>query len=205
MNAVNFDAVMQRRLAEAEGARLLLHVCCAPCASYCLTQTALAVRVTAFFYNPNMDTSEEYEKRLAELRRLVRETGEADVLETGYRSEDFVAIARGYEDAAEGGARCERCFRLRLFETARQAKAGGYDLFATTLTVSPMKNAALIDRVGREAAEEFGVEYLPTDFKKRGGYLRSVELSRQYGLYRQNYCGCVYSRQAREACAQSRT
>lgn len=204
MNAVNFDAVMQRRLAETEGARLLLHVCCAPCASYCLTQTAPAVRVTAFFYNPNMDTSEEYEKRLAELRRLVRETGEADVLETGYRSEDFAAIARGYEDAAEGGARCERCFRLRLFETARQAKAGGYDLFATTLTVSPMKNAALIDRVGREAAEEFGVEYLPTDFKKRGGYLRSVELSRQYGLYRQNYCGCVYSRQAREACSQAR-
>ncbi|HIY99584.1 MAG TPA: epoxyqueuosine reductase QueH [Firmicutes bacterium] len=194
MNAVNFDAVMLRMLAGAEDKRLLLHACCAPCASYCLTQTAPRTRVTAFFYNPNLDSAEEYEKRLHELRRLTEATKQADVLDTGYRHEDFAAAAAGFEDAPEGGARCERCFRLRLFETARMAKSGGFDLFATTLTVSPLKNAALINRIGSEAAEAFGVEYLPTDFKKRGGYLQSVQLSRQYGLYRQNYCGCEFSR-----------
>ena len=145
-----------------------------------------------------MDTAEEYEKRLRELRRLTAETGWADVLETGYRCEDFMAVATGMEQEKEGGARCDRCFRLRLLETARQAKAGGYDFFATTLTVSPMKNAARINRIGFEVAEQCGVAYLPTDFKKRGGYLQSVRLSAQYGLYRQNYCGCIFSKRERE-------
>ena len=194
MNAVNYDAVMQRLLEEEQGKRLLLHACCAPCSSYCLCETAPKVQTTVFFYNPNMDSAEEYEKRLSELRRLLAVTHQADVLESGYRHEDFDAVARGYEQEKEGGARCERCFRLRLFETARQAKAGGYDYFATTLTVSPMKNAPLINRIGYEAAEAFGVEYLPTDFKKRGGYQISVRLSKEYGLYRQNYCGCIYSK-----------
>lgn len=203
MNAVNYDAVMQRMLGQAAGKRLLLHACCAPCASYCLTQTSPVLQVTAFFYNPNMDSADEYERRLHELRRLCAETGWAQVLETGYRSQDFEAVAAGFEAEKEGGARCERCFRLRLYETARQAKAGGYDCFATTLTVSPMKNAALINRIGLEAAERFGVEYLPTDFKKRGGYLQSVQLSGKYCLYRQDYCGCVYSRQERERYKQS--
>lgn len=198
MNSVNYDAVMQKMLQDMQGKRLLLHVCCAPCASYCLTQTAPAANVTAFFYNPNMDSAQEYEKRLAELVRLTQTTAWADVLETGYRAQDFVAVAAGYEGEKEGGARCERCFRLRLLETARQAKAGGFDCFATTLTVSPLKNAALINRIGFEAAQEYGVPYLPTDFKKRGGYLQSVQLSKEYGLYRQNYCGCVYSRRERE-------
>lgn len=198
MNAVNYDSVMQTMLKEAEGKRLLLHACCAPCASYCLTATAPFLSVTTFFYNPNMDTAEEYEKRLRELRRLTAETGWADVLETGYRCEDFMAVATGMEQEKEGGARCDRCFRLRLLETARQAKAGGYDFFATTLTVSPMKNAARINRIGFEVAEQCGVAYLPTDFKKRGGYLQSVRLSAQYGLYRQNYCGCIFSKRERE-------
>lgn len=199
MNAVNYDAVMQRMLAASEGKSLLLHACCAPCASYCLTETAPRVRVTAFFYNPNLDSAEEYEKRLSELRRLTAQTGWAQVMECGYRSGDFVAVSAGFEAEKEGGARCERCFRLRLFETAKQAKAGGFDLFATTLTVSPMKNAALINRIGQEAAEAYGVEYLPTDFKKRGGFLRSVQLSGEYGLYRQNYCGCLFSRRREQS------
>ncbi len=199
MNAVNYDAVMQRMLAASEGKSLLLHACCAPCASYCLTETAPRVQVTAFFYNPNLDSAEEYEKRLSELRRLTAQTGWAQVMECGYRSGDFAAVSAGFEAEKEGGARCERCFRLRLFETAKQAKAGGFDLFATTLTVSPMKNAALINRIGQEAAEAYGVEYLPTDFKKRGGFLRSVQLSGEYGLYRQNYCGCLFSRRREQA------
>lgn len=203
MNAVNYDVVMRKALEDAAGKRLLLHACCAPCASYCLTQTSPVLQVTAFFYNPNMDSAGEYERRLHELRRLCAETGWAQVLETGYRSQDFEAVAAGFEAEKEGGSRCERCFYLRLNETARQAKAGGYDYFATTLTVSPMKNAALINRIGREAAERFGVEYLPTDFKKRGGYLQSVALSKEYGLYRQDYCGCVYSGREREAYKRS--
>ncbi len=197
MNAVNFDAVMLRMLEGAAGKRLLLHACCAPCASYCLPETMKRTQVTAFFYNPNMDSAEEYAKRLFELRRLCAAEG-AELLETGYRHAEFAAAAAGLEGEREGGARCERCFRLRLEETARQAKAGGYDLFATTLTVSPMKNAALINRVGEEAAEKFGVAYLPTDFKKRGGYLQSVQRSAELGLYRQNYCGCEFSRRERE-------
>lgn len=198
MNAVNYDAVMQHMLEGAADKKLLLHACCAPCSTYCLTETAPKTNVTVFFYNPNMDSVQEYEKRLAELERLLKETGQANVIETGYRSQDFAAICAGFEDAPEGGARCERCFRLRLFETARLAKEGGYDFFATTLTVSPMKNAALINRIGEEAAKEYGVSYLPTDFKKRGGYLQSVQLSREYGLYRQNYCGCIFSKRRLE-------
>ena len=198
MNAVNADAVMQRMLASAADGKLLLHVCCAPCASYCVTQTVPRTHVTLFFYNPNLDSGEEYEKRLREVYRLPEVMNGTGVLETGYRHAEFEAAAEGLEDAPEGGARCERCLRLRLEETARQAKAGGYDLFATTLTVSPHKNAALINRLGEETAERYGVAYLPTDFKKRGGYFRSVQLSKEYGLYRQNYCGCVFSRHEEE-------
>lgn len=193
MNAVNFDALMLRMLDGAADKRLLLHACCAPCASHCLTETAGRTHVTVFFYNPNLSDEAEYGKRKAEIMRLIGETGWADALDCAYAPEDFAAIAKGYESAAEGGARCERCFRLRLERTAQAAKEGGYDMFGTTLTLSPLKNAALINRIGMETAEKYGVEYLPSDFKKRGGYLHSVRLSEEYCLYRQNYCGCVYS------------
>lgn len=195
MNAVNYDALMQRELSAAEGKTVLLHSCCAPCSSYCLTELAKYLRVTVLYYNPNLDSREEYEKRKKEQLRFLAETGLADFLDCDYSPEDFVAAAKGYEDAPEGGARCRRCFALRLSRTAREAAAHGYDYFATTLTVSPLKNAALINAVGEEAAKEYGVAWLPSDFKKRGGYQRSIELSREYGLYRQNYCGCAYSRQ----------
>lgn len=194
MNKVNYDRIMQELMREAAGKRLLLHSCCAPCSSYCLTQVAPVFSTTVFYYNPNLDSEEEYERRKAEQIRFLKETGQADFLDCDYSARDFEEIARGFEEEKEGGARCPRCFRLRLMRTAMEAKARGYDYFATTLTVSPLKDAALINAIGLEAERECGVKYLPTDFKKRGGYLKSVELSKQYALYRQNYCGCIYSK-----------
>ncbi len=179
---------------EAKGKRLLLHSCCAPCSSYCLEQLAPAFRVTVFYFNPNIDSREEYEKRKAEEVRFLAETGLADFLDCDYSPELFEAATRGYEGEPEGGARCPKCFELRLRRTAEEARARGYDFFATTLTVSPLKNAEVINAIGFAIERELGVRYLPTDFKKRGGYVRSIELSREHGLYRQNYCGCIYSK-----------
>ena len=194
MNKINYDALMLRALEGAAEKRVLLQACCAPCASHCLSELAGKTRVTVYFYNPNLSDREEYEKRRAELLRLIGETGWADALDCAYAPEDFAAVAAGYEDAPEGGARCARCFRLRLEHTAAAAKENGYDLFGTTLTLSPLKNADLINRIGFEAGERYGVEYLPFDFKKRGGYQHSLDLSREHCLYRQNYCGCVFSK-----------
>lgn len=194
MNKINYDALMLRALEGAAEKRVLLQACCAPCASHCLSELAGKTRVTVYFYNPNLSDREEYEKRRAELLRLIGETGWADALDCAYAPEDFAAVAAGYEDAPEGGARCARCFRLRLEHTAAAAKENGYDLFGTTLTLSPLKNAELINRVGFEAGERYGVEYLPSDFKKRGGYQHSLDLSREHCLYRQNYCGCAFSK-----------
>ncbi len=193
MNAVNYDERMRALISEGKGGKLLLHSCCAPCSSYCLKETAKAFRVTVFYYNPNLDCEAEYVKRKSEQLRFLRETGYADFLDCDYSPEEFAEAVEGYEQEPEGGARCSRCFRLRLEKTARAAKAGGFDYFGTTLTVSPLKNAALINEIGYELQDLYGVKYLPSDFKKRGGYYESVALSKQYGLYRQNYCGCVYS------------
>ncbi len=193
MNAVNYDERMRALISEGKGGKLLLHSCCAPCSSYCLKETAKAFRVTVFYYNPNLDCEAEYVKRKSEQLRFLRETGYADFLDCDYSPEEFAEAVEGYEQEPEGGARCSRCFRLRLEKTARAAKAGGFDYFGTTLTVSPVKNAALINEIGYELQDLYGVKYLPSDFKKRGGYYESVALSKQYGLYRQNYCGCVYS------------
>ena len=192
----NYDALMLQTLAENAGKTLLLHSCCAPCSSYCLEQVSPLLKTTVFYYNPNLDGEEEYEKRKAEQIRLLKETGQADFLDCGYAHGDYEAIAAGYESEPEGGARCARCFRLRLERTAQEAKARGYDFFGTTLTVSPLKNAKLINEIGFELEREYGVKYLPSDFKKRGGYLRSIELSREHSLYRQNYCGCEFSKKA---------
>ena len=196
MNKINYDALMLRALEGAAEKRVLLQACCAPCASHCLSELAGKTRVTVYFYNPNLSVREEYEKRRAELLRFIGETGWADALDCAYAPEDFAAVAAGYEDAPEGGARCARCFRLRLEHTAAAARENGYDLFGTTLTLSPLKNADLINRIGFEAGERYGVEYLPSDFKKRGGYQHSLDLSREHCLYRQNYCGCVFSKRS---------
>ena len=203
MNAVNYDKLMQEELRGAQDKRLLLHSCCAPCSSHCLSELSPQIGVTVFYYNPNLDCAEEYEKRKREQIRFLRETGFADFLDCDYAPEDYISAVRGLEEEKEGGARCTVCFRLRLDRTAREAKARGFDYFATTLTVSPLKNARLINEIGFAVAEEVGVKYLPSDFKKRGGYLHSVRLSEEYGLYRQDYCGCAFSKAERERQKQS--
>ena len=198
MNAVNYDKLMQEELKGAQDKRLLLHSCCAPCSSHCLSELSPQIGVTVLYYNPNLDCAGEYEKRKREQLRFLRETGLADFLDCDYAPEDYLAAVRGLEEEKEGGARCAVCFRLRLDRTAREAKARGFDYFATTLTVSPLKNAKFINTIGFAVAEEVGVRYLPSDFKKRGGYLHSVKLSEEYGLYRQDYCGCAFSKAERE-------
>ena len=198
MNAVNYDKLMQEELKGARDKRLLLHSCCAPCSSHCLSELSPQIGVTVLYYNPNLDSAGEYEKRKREQLRFLRETGLADFLDCDYAPEEYLAAVRGLEEEKEGGARCAVCFRLRLERTAREAKARGFDYFATTLTVSPLKNAKLINTIGFAVAEEVGVKYLPSDFKKRGGYLHSVKLSEEYGLYRQDYCGCAFSKAERE-------
>ena len=181
--------------------RLLLHSCCAPCSSAVLEYLSPHFDITLFYYNPNITPEEEYRKRVAELHRLVREADYPNpvaILEGRYDPTAFFGMARGLEELPEGGQRCFCCYRLRLEETARVAAAGGYEYFTTTLSVSPYKNAAKLNAIGAELGEACGVKYLLSDFKKKDGYRRSIELSRQYGLYRQNYCGCVFSKAQRE-------
>lgn len=194
MNKPNYDKMMQEIMAQAEGKKLLLHSCCAPCSTYCLEALSPVFRVTVFYFNPNLDRAEEYERRKAEEVRFLRETCLADFLDCDYSPELFAEAVRGYEGEPEGGARCPKCFELRLRGTAEEAKARGYDFFGTTLTVSPFKNAGQINAIGFALEKQSGIRYLPSDFKKRGGYMRSIELSEEHHLYRQNYCGCIYSK-----------
>ncbi|MBP3569534.1 MAG: epoxyqueuosine reductase QueH [Lachnospiraceae bacterium] len=176
---------------------LLLHSCCAPCSSYVLEYLAPYFTICDFYYNPNISPKKEYEDRKEELVRLIEEMGlstQVTFLEGTYQPEEFFAMAKGLEDLPEGGERCFKCYEMRLRESAKIAKEQGADYFATTLTISPLKNAQKLNEIGERLAEEYGVKYLPSDFKKKNGYKRSVELSAQYELYRQNYCGCVFSR-----------
>ena len=199
MEKRNYDRDMQAVIASLQGAkpRLLLHVCCGPCSSAVLERLLPCFQVTVYFMNPCIHPEAEYRRRLSEQKRLIREA-ELDVpeLEGVYDPAAYFEAVRGLEDAPEGGARCLRCFAQRLNATAQTARQEGYDFFTTTLTVSPHKNAEALNRIGQEAADRWGVAFLPADFKKRGGYQRSLELSRQYRLYRQNYCGCVFSMRA---------
>lgn len=177
-----------------EKPRLLLHSCCAPCSSHCLSVLTPLAKVSVLYFNPNIYPREEYEKRKSEQKRLIESAfPEVELLDADYDHDAFLRAAAGLEEEREGGARCEKCFRLRLERAAREAKAGDFDLFATTLTVSPHKNAPLINAIGLEEGEKAGVEFLPSDFKKRDGYLHSIRLSEKYALYRQNYCGCEFS------------
>lgn len=176
---------------------LLLHSCCAPCSSYVLEYLAPYFTICDFYYNPNISPKQEYEDRKEELVRLIDEMGlstQVTFLEGAYQPEEFFAMAKGLEDLPEGGERCFRCYEMRLRESAKIAKEQGAEYFATTLTISPLKNAQKLNEIGERLAEEYGVKYLPSDFKKKNGYKRSVELSAQYELYRQNYCGCVFSK-----------
>lgn len=176
---------------------LLLHVCCAPCSSYVQEYLSRYFKIALFFYNPNMDTADEYEHRETELKRLVKEAGfPSDVIICEYDPESFAAMAKGLETLPEGGERCRRCYELRMRKAAEYAGKNGYDYFTTTLSISPYKNAECINEIGEMLAAEYGIRHLPSDFKKKNGYKRSIELSREYDLYRQDYCGCAMSKAA---------
>ncbi len=172
---------------------LLLHACCGPCSTYVLEYLSKYFDITLFFYNPNIYPREEYQLRLATQRKLLEKTGWAKLCEGGYDHRSFLAAVKGYEGEPEGGARCEFCFRRRMEEAAKIASEGKFDYFATTLSVSPHKDAALLGRIGEEMEARYGVKHLPSDFKKKDGYKRSVTLSKEFELYRQDYCGCEFS------------
>jgi len=173
--------------------RLFLHACCAPCSSYVTEYLREFFDITLFYFNPNTHPRAEYEKRLDALKKLA-EHYSLEILEGEYCTQRFFAEAKGMEDLPEGGIRCEMCIGMRLEETAKIANEKGFDYFCSTLSISPHKNAPYINMVGEELVEKYGVKFLPNDFKKRGGFLRSTELSRGLGLYRQDYCGCIYSK-----------
>lgn len=201
MNKRNYQRELEKILAEIEKSgqvpRLFLHSCCAPCSSYVLEYLSSYFQITDFFYNPNISPKEEYVKRAEELKHLIDEmpfVHKPVFLEGDYCPEEFFKMAKGLEKVPEGGERCFRCYRMRMEEAARLAAEGGYDYFTTTLSISPLKNAQKINEIGEELEKIYGVKHLPSDFKKKDGYKRSTELSGEYGLYRQNYCGCVFSK-----------
>ena len=181
--------------------RLLLHSCCAPCSSAVLEALSAHFLITVEYYNPNIAPAAEFAKRAAEQRRLIEAMPlkhPVTFCEGVYEPEAFLKLAQGLENCPEGGERCFRCYELRLREAAQKAKEGGYDWFCTTLSISPLKNAEKLMELGLALGGEYGVRYLPSDFKKKGGYQRSIELSRQYELYRQDFCGCAFSKAERE-------
>ncbi|MDO5381778.1 MAG: epoxyqueuosine reductase QueH [Eubacteriales bacterium] len=178
--------------------RLLLHSCCAPCSSRCIEFLSRYFYVTVFYYNPNISYEEEYRKRVEEQIRFIREFPakyKVDFIEGDYEIHKFYETVKGLEKCQEGGERCFKCYRLRLEKTAKLAKEKGFDYFTTTLTISPLKNSLKLNEIGLELGKQYEVEYLLSDFKKKEGYKRSIELSKEYNLYRQNYCGCIYSKQ----------
>ena len=195
------DNLIEKNKREGVVPSLLLHACCAPCSSYCLEYLAEYFKITVFYYNPNIYPESEYAHRVAEEKRLIASLpvkNKIDFIEGRFDPSEFYDAVKGLETAKEGGERCFTCYELRLRETARLAKERGFDYFTTTLTISPLKNAAKLNEIGEALADEYGVLHLPSDFKKKEGYKRSIELSRQYSLYRQNYCGCVFSLRERE-------
>ncbi len=201
MSKQNYQLILDKKLNEIENSgikpTLLLHCCCAPCSSYVLEYLQKYFDITLHFYNPNISPQKEYNYRANELKRLVNEMGleaEIDIIIDDYDPAPFFDIAKGLEDLPEGGERCFKCYRLRLEQTAKTAMREGYDCFTTTLSISPHKNAEKLNEIGKELSEEYGVDYLYSDFKKKNGYKRSCELSLKYNLYRQDYCGCIYSK-----------
>lgn len=195
-----------------KGQRLLLHSCCAPCSSYVLEYLRQYFRITVFYYNPNISMEPEYRKRVEEQKRLIAEYNaleekgyQIDVIEGDYEPVAFYKMAKGLELCPEGGERCFACYELRLHKTAVLAQKGMYDYFSTTLTISPLKNAQKLNQIGERLSEEYQTPWLVSDFKKKNGYKRSIELSAEYNLYRQDYCGCIYSKQERERIKQAVT
>ena len=195
MNKMNYDKKMIEQMSNAkEGATLLLHSCCAPCSSACLERLKEKFKITVLYYNPNIDEEEEYQKRKAEQIRFLQETGWAEFLDCDHDAEAFAKMAQGLENEPERGKRCYACYALRLQKTAELAREKGFDYFATTLTLSPHKNAEWLNEIGEREGGRYAVNYLFSDFKKQGGYYRSTALSVEYNLYRQDFCGCKYSK-----------
>ena len=200
MNKINYQNELDKTLSDIERAgttpSLLLHSCCAPCSSYVLEYLSRYFKITVFYYNPNIYPEEEFYKRRSEQERFISQLPTKNPISfigTEHMSEEFYKAVKGLEHIREGGERCFACYRLRLEESAIAARNMGADYFTTTLSISPMKNARKLNEIGDELGEKYGVKYLFSDFKKRNGYKRSTELSREYGIYRQNYCGCVFS------------
>jgi predicted adenine nucleotide alpha hydrolase (AANH) superfamily ATPase len=173
--------------------KLLLHICCAPCATYVVQVLSKDYEVTGYFYNPNIYPEEEYFQRLNEMKRIA-EDFHITLLDAPYDPMNWFALTKGLEHEPERGTRCERCFYMRLEETAEKAKKEGFDIFATTLSISPYKNASVLNRIGQSLSERYDIAFLPADFKKNDGFKKSVELCKKYNLYRQDYCGCIYSK-----------
>lgn len=200
MNKINYQIELDKIINNINGKapKLLLHSCCAPCSSYTLEYLSKHFEITVLYYNPNISPKEEFDKRFAEQERLIKTMplkNEVRLICGEYDYNDFLEIAKGYETCREGGERCFRCYRMRLEKTAQLAKENNFDYFCTTLSISPLKNSQKLNQIGLELAEQYGVKWLPSDFKKREGYKRSIELSREYDLYRQNFCGCVFSKE----------
>ena len=194
------DRILLQLENKEEKPRLLLHSCCAPCSSYVLEYLNSYFRITVYYYNPNITEKAEYDKRIQEVRRLIGEMGltDVDVLEGEHDPKAFFAMAAKWPGEKEGGLRCYDCYKMRLMDTAEVAAKNGYDYFTTTLSISPHKNAKWLNELSEEASALYGVKTLPADFKKRNGYKRSIELSAEYDLYRQDYCGCIFSKKERE-------
>lgn len=201
MNNINYQKTLDKELekikSEGTTPTLLLHSCCAPCSSYVIEYLSKYFKITVFYYNPNISPDNEYRYRADEQKRLIESMpleNPVEFLEGEYNPADFFEASKGLENEPEGGARCAKCFNLRLSKTAETAQQGNYDYFTTTLTISPLKNAQLINNIGKELSKKYNVPYLLSDFKKKNGYKRSIVLSNEYNLYRQNYCGCVFSK-----------
>lgn len=200
------DGIIKKLTKENETKTLLLHSCCAPCSSYVLEYLSEYFKITVFYYNPNIYPKEEYEKRVIEQKNFINKLSvknKISFIEGNYDTNKFFEMAKGLENVKEGGERCYKCYELRLKETALIAQAYGFDYYTTTLSISPYKNAKWINEIGEKLVNELDLNlyFLNSDFKKKNGYKRSIELSNEYNLYRQNYCGCIYSKLERERVA----
>ncbi len=196
---INYDKYLEEIIKENEQKgikpKLLLHTCCAPCSSSVIERLGKNFNITVFYYNPNIEPKEEYEHRKEEQKRFLKEINIGIKFEDcDYDNEEFKNISKGLESLPEGGFRCHECYKLRLIKTAQKAIELNYDYFGTTLTVSPYKNSQVLNQIGKEIEEKYNIKYLFSDFKKKEGYKKSIELSKEYNLYRQNYCGCLYSK-----------
>lgn len=195
---INYQIILDKEIQALDGRRpsLLLHSCCGPCSTYVLEYLSQYFNITVFYYNPNIYPPEEFEKRTVEQKKLIEKMfsdNSVGFVEGQYDDDRFYETVKGLEDVPEGGERCFKCYRLRLEETAKKAQEGDFEYFTTTLSISPHKNAQKLNEIGEAVAKEYGLKYLLSDFKKKNGYKRSCELSAQYEIYRQDYCGCVFS------------